>query len=672
MTAMPHFVVYLLHTLFPPNVRRPTEIGADFMMGIAGIALLVYMTRQRKWGWLWREWITTTDHKRIGVMYLVAALLMLFRGGVDALMMRTNLALPQHPFISAEEYNEVFTTHGVIMIFFMAMPFIFALFNAVVPLMIGARDVAFPRLNAVSFWLFAFGAALFNLAFVVGGAPNAGWTAYPPLTELAYNPGPGLNYYLVSLIISGIGTTITGINFLVTVLRLRAPGMTLMRMPLFIWSVLNTSALILFAFPPLTVALLMTLLDRLAGTAFFTLGRGGMPMMYVNLFWLFGHPEVYIVVLPAFGIFSEVVATYSSKRLFGYGSMVLSMTAIMVLAYGTWVHHFFTMGAGPAVNAFFGLSTMLIAIPTGVKIFNWIFTMWGGRVRFNVAMLYVLAFIPTFVLGGATGVLLATVPADYQLHNTYFLVAHFHTMLIGGTVFGLLAGTYYWWPKMFGYTLDERQGKIAFWLFAIGFWVTFGPQYLLGFAGMTRRMYTYPLGLGWHGLNVISTVGAFTMGAAFLVLVYNILWSMRHGVRDLSGDPWNGRTLEWSLPSPAPEYNFACIPVVHDRDAWWATKQALRRESGQEDDGSPVGPLLRPEDVGGLHLPKNTAYPFVLGASFFVFGFGLVFEWWIIAALGFVGIASTLVYAWFDHDEQRPVQADVVRDHEAALGRLLA
>ena len=664
---MPAFVPYLLHTLFPPNVRRPTEIGAEVMLLLGGTALLYWLTRNRRWGWLWREWLTTVDHKKIAVMYLVAALLMLFRGGVDALMTRVNLALPQTPFISAAEFNEVFTTHGVIMVFFMAMPFIFALFNAVIPLMIGARDVAFPRLNAVSFWLFACGAALFNLAFVVGGSPNAGWSAYPPLTELAFNPGVGMNYYLVALLIAGIGTTITAINFLVTVLRLRAPGMTLMRMPMFAWATLNTSALILFAFPPLTVALLMTLLDRLAHTAFFTLGRGGMPMMYVNLFWLFGHPEVYIVVLPAFGVFSEVVPTFSQKRLFGYASMVVSMTAIMVLGYGTWVHHFFTMGAGASVNVFFGLSTMLIAIPTGVKIFNWIFTMWGGKVRFTVAMHYVMAFIPTFVIGGATGILLAAVPADYQLHNSYFLVAHFHLMLIGGTVFGMLAGTYYWWPKMFGYSLDERQGKLAFWLFVSGFWATFGPMFLLGFAGMTRRLYTYPLGLGWHELNVIATIGAFMMGAGFLVLVYNVLWSMRHGVRDASGDPWNARTLEWSLPSPAPEYNFACIPVVTDRDAWWASKQALpeRADAG-------VSGRLHPEDIRSLHLPKNTAYPFFLGAGFFVFGFGLVFSWWVVAALGFVGIAAALVHAWFDYDEHRHVPADVIRGREAALGRLPA
>jgi cytochrome aa3-600 menaquinol oxidase subunit 1 len=658
---MPSFVPYLVHTLFPPGVRRPTEVAAGVAILMGSIALVAWLTRTRRWGWLWREWITTTDHKRIGVMYLFAALLMLFRGGLDAIMMRTDLALPSAHLIGVGEYDELFTTHGTIMIFFMAMPLIFALFNAVVPLMIGARDVAFPRLNAISFWLFAFAAGLFNLSFVVGGAPNAGWTAYPPLTELRFNAGVGENYYLVSLLISGIGTTITGLNFLTTVLRMRAKGMTLMRMPLFAWATLNTSALILFAFPPLTVALLMTLLDRLAHTHFFTIGHGGMPMMYVNLFWLFGHPEVYIVVLPAFGVFSEVVAVFSRKRLFGYGSMVLSMTAIMVLSGTTWVHHFFTMGAGPAVNAFFGLSTMLIAIPTGVKVFNWIVTMWHGRIRFTTPMLWLLAFIPTFVVGGASGILLATVPADYQLHNSYFLVAHFHNVLIGGTVYGLLAGLYYWWPKMFGYRLDERQGFWAWLLFAGGFWVTFLPQYLLGFAGMTRRLWTYPLGLGWHELNVISTVGAYIMGLGFLVLVYNILWSRAYGLRDTTGDPWDGRTLEWSIPSPAPEYNFARLPVVVGRDAWWMAKEAGR-----------VPIRLTPSEIRDLHVPQRTAVPFLMGAAFFVLGFGLVFSWWPVAGLGFAGVFASLIAIWWQDEGTKRIPAAEIRRLEAAHGRIEA
>ncbi len=656
---MPSFVLYLVRTLFPHDVLRPTELGADVMIVATGVIIVYVLTKQKKWLYLWREWLTTVDHKKIGIMYLIAALAMLFRGGVDALMLRTNLALPNTPVIDALEYNQVFTTHGTIMIFFMAMPFIFALFNVAVPLMIGARDVAFPRLNAMSFWLFAFGALLLNIAFVIGGSPDAGWTAYPPYTGLAFNSGPGENYFFLSLLIAGIGTTMTGINFLVTVLRMRAPGMTLMKMPMFIWSALTTSALIIFAFPPLTVAMAMSLFDRLFGSSFFTLAHGGLAMMYVNLFWLFGHPEVYIVVLPVFGIFSEVVATFSQKALFGYTVMVISIVSIMVLAYGTWVHHFFTMGAGPGVNAFFGLSTMLIAIPTGVKIFNWIFTMWGGRIQMTVAMLYQMAFIPTFVIGGATGILLATVPADYQLHNTYFLIAHFHNVLIGGTLFGLLSGMYYWWPKMFGHKLNERQGKWAFWLFFWGFWITFGPQYLLGLKGMTRRIYTYPAGFGWHTLNVISTVGAFVMGAAFVVLVYSVVYSLQHGEKDLTGDPWNGRTLEWAIPSPAPEYNFARIPVVHERDAWWDMKQKGQTLAS-----------MRPEDMRTLELPRNTPIPFLLGFAFFVVGFGMTFEWWYIVALGALGVVATLIYSGFDYDEHKHIAATEVLEIEAGLGRV--
>lgn len=629
------------------------------MIALTGFIIVYYLTKNKKWGYLWREWLTTVDHKKIGIMYIIAALAMLFRGGVDALMLRTNLALPNHPVIDALEYNQVFTTHGTIMIFFMAMPFIFALFNVAVPLMIGARDVAFPRINAMSYWLFAFGALLLNISFVIGGSPDAGWTAYPPYTGTAFNPGPGENYFFLSLLIAGIGSTMTGINFLVTILRMRAPGMTLMKMPMFIWSSLVTSALVVFAFPPLTVALVMSLFDRLFGSSFFTLAHGGLAMMYVNLFWLFGHPEVYILVIPLFGVFSEVVSTFSQKRLFGYKVMVFSTVIIMFLSYGTWVHHFFTMGAGPGVNAFFGLSTMLIAIPTGVKIFNWIFTMWGGRIRMTVAMMYQMAFIPTFVIGGATGIILAVVPADYQLHNTYFLIAHFHNVIIGGTVFGLLSALYYWWPKMFGHMLDEHQGRWAFWLFFFGFWITFGPQYLLGLKGMTRRIWIYPPGFGWHALNVVSTVGAYVMGAGFVVLVYNIVYSLKHGEKDLTGDPWNGRTLEWALPSPAPEYNFARIPVVHELDAWWDMKQKGQSLS-----------QLSASDIQTLEMPKNTPTPFLLGLSFFVVGFGMTFEWWILAGIGGLGVAASMIYSAFDYDEHKHLSPDLISNTESALGRL--
>ena len=648
--------------LFPPSVRNPLEYGSDVAIVLVSLAVIIALAKTKRFGYLWREWLTTTDHKRIGVMYLIVALTMLFRGGVDGLMMRLQLARPNGAFLDANHYDAVFTTHGTIMVFFMAMPFIFALFNAVIPLQIGARDVAFPKLNAISFWLTAFAALLFNISFVIGGSPTAGWTAYAPLTEMTFNPALGQNYYLLALQISGIGTIATGVNFAVTILRMRAPGMTLMRMPLFVWCALVTSVLVLFAFPALTVALGLTLIDRIFGSTFFTLTHGGMAMMYVNLFWIWGHPEVYILVLPSFGIFSEVIATFSRKRLFGYEAMVYSVLGITLLSYGVWVHHFFTMGAGAPVNVFFGVTTMLIAIPTGVKIFNWLFTMWRGRVQTTVAMLWSLAFIPTFVLGGASGVMLATVPADYQLHNTYFLVAHFHNVLIGGVVFGMLSGIYYWWPKMFGYKLDERLGRWAFWLFFGGFWVTFIPQYLLGFEGMPRRIFTYPAGLGWSQLNLISTIGAFTMGAGFVVLVTSIVLSMKHGERDLTGDPWDGRTLEWSLPSPVPEYNFAVIPTVTDRDPWWVAKQR-----GIQDEVLPQAAAIRP-----IHMPKRSAQPFFLGLSFFVGGFGMVFTWWPITFIGLGGVLASILYGMFDYDDHEELSRAHILRVEADLGRLQA
>ncbi len=654
------WTLHLLKVLFPPQVLLPDIVAIDIGLTVATIVIGAYLTKTRKWGWLWHEWLTTVDHKKIGIMYLIAALIMLFRGGVDALMIRSQLIAPNAHFMGAQQYDEVFTTHGTVMIFFMAMPMIFALFNATIPLMIGARDVAFPRLNAISFWLFAFGAILLNISFSIGGSPSAGWMSYPPYSELLYNPGVGENYFLLSLQIAGIGTIATGINFLVTILRMRAPGMSLSKMPIFVWASLITSSLVLFAFPPLTVALGLTMLDRVFGASFFTLGHQGMPMMYVNLFWIFGHPEVYILVMPAFGVFSEVVPTFSRKALFGYEAMVGSLLAISFLSYGTWVHHFFEMGAGPTVNVFFGLSTMLIAIPTGVKMFNWIFTMWGGRIRLTVPMLWQLAFIPTFVVGGATGIMLAAVPGDYQYHNSYFLIAHFHNVILGGTVFGVLSGMYYWWPKMFGWNLNQRQGTWAFALFVGGFWLTFMPQYFLGFEGMTRRMATYPAGLGWTALNVWSTVGAFVMGAGFVVMVYNILWSRMHPDWDTTGDPWDGRTLEWSLPSPAPEYNFARIPVVRSRDEWWSMKQ-----EGRTDEVKTSEATVRP-----IHMPRNTPMPIMLAAAFFVGAIGLIFGWFWMAILGGVGVVAALAYGSFADYSEIEIDAKKVLKTEAQLGRV--
>lgn len=624
-----------------------------FVLVLAGI--IFTLTYFKKWGWLWREWITTVDHKKIGIMYLVTALLMLARGGIDALLMRTQLAQPNMHFLDAQHYNEIFSTHGTLMILFVAMPLLFALMNVAVPLQIGARDVAFPFLNAVSFWLFFFGAVLFNLSFILGGAPDAGWVSYPPLSELSHSPGPGINYYILSLQISGIGSIATGINFIVTILKMRAPGMTLMKMPLFSWSVLASCIVIIFAFPALTIALALLGMDRIFGTHFFTMDAGGNPMMYMNLFWIWGHPEVYIAILPVYGILSEVVSTFSKKTIFGYKSMVMSLMLISVISYLVWAHHFFTMGAGPGVNSFFAVASMAVGIPTGVKVFNWLFTMFHGRIQLTLPMLWALAFIPCFVVGGATGIMLASAPTDYQVHNSYFVIAHFHQTLIGGAVFGLMAGIYYWWPKMFGFKLNEKIGKWTFWFFHIGFYVCFMPQYALGLMGMTRRVYTYPAETGWGPLNFVSTIGAYLMAFGFLLIVVQILYSIRNPEFDLTGDPWNGRTLEWSLPSPVPQYNFARIPTVSERDAWWKLKQ-----QGKEDS------LRKPKEFKPIHMPKPTSLPFFLSLAFFISGFGLVFNQFVIATMGLMGIILIMVWRSLEKDEGYYIPVNEIKKMEAA------
>ncbi|GLV14653.1 cytochrome ubiquinol oxidase subunit I [Alicyclobacillus hesperidum] len=632
---------------------------SDFLIGCATIGIIVALTYFKLWKWLWDNWLTTVDHKKIGIMYLIAAVLMLFRGGTDGLLMRAQLSWPNLHFLTADHYDQIFTTHGTIMILFMAMPAIIGFFNVAVPLQIGCRDVAFPYLNAISFWLFFAAALLFNLSFVVGGSPDGGWTSYPPYVENYFDPGPGENYYLIALQITGIGSIATGVNFLLTILRMRAPGMTMMRLPMFTWSVFITSIIIVFAFPVLTVALALLLIDRDFGSHFFTVTGGGMPMQYINLFWIWGHPEVYIVILPAFGILSEVVSTFSHKRLFGYSAMVVSMIAIAILSFVVWVHHFFTMGAGPGVNSFFGVSTMAIAIPTGVKVFNWLFTMHKGRIEFKTAMLWAVGFIPNFLIGGLTGVMLAVPPADYQYHNSYFLIAHFHYTLIGGTVFGVFAGLYYWWPKMFGVLLDEKLGRWHFWTFMIGFNICFFPQFFLGFMGMQRRMYTYPAGYGWGIINLISTVGAVLMGVGFLIFVWNVLWSARFGQRDTTGDPWDGRSLEWATTSPAPEYNFAIIPTIKGRDAWW-----LMKKTGESING-PKGVPFRP-----IHMPNNSGRPIIMSLFFFIAGAGFIFQWWILAIIGLLGVLVTMAQRSFEYHDHHYIPVEEIEKTEAAAGRL--
>ncbi|WP_079528866.1 cytochrome aa3 quinol oxidase subunit I [Halobacillus hunanensis] len=612
-------------------------------------AIIFVLTYFKRWGWLWREWLTTVDHKKIGIMYILSALAMLFRGGMDALMMRVQLAFPGMDFLGSQHYNEIFTTHGTVMIIFMAMPFLIGLMNVIVPLQIGARDVAFPALNALSFWSFLFGALLFNISFVIGGSPDAGWTSYTPLAGAAMSPGPGQNFYLMGLQLSGIGTLATGINFMVTIIKMRAPGMKMFQMPIFTWSTLVTAFIIVFAFPILTVALALMTIDRVFGSQFFTLTGEGLPMMWANLFWMWGHPEVYIVILPAFGIFSEVIATFARKQLFGYKAMVWSMILIAGLSFLVWVHHFFTMGAGAFVNSVFSVSTMLIAVPTGVKIFNWLATLYKSKIQFTVANLWALAFIPSFVIGGVTGVMLGMAAADYQFHNSYFLVAHFHYVLIAGTVFACFAGLVYWYPKMFGHKLNERLGKISFWFFLIGFHVCFFPQYFVGLDGMPRRVFS--IIPEWMPLNVISTVGAFGMGLGFAIFVYNIYYSYRYSEREKTGDSWDGRTLEWATPTPVPFYNFATVPHVNSHDAFIEMK-----EKGET--------TFDEEKVEPIHMPSNTGQPIIMMGIAGIASFGLVFEWMWMAIAGLIGLVVMMGVRSFDYDDGFHVEVDEIKRTE--------
>ncbi|MBN9654232.1 cytochrome aa3 quinol oxidase subunit I [Halobacillus sp. GSS1] len=631
---------------------EPIIYGAMVSMALVGIALLFILTYFKKWKWLWSEWLTTVDHKKIGVMYILSALLMLFRGGVDAMMMRVQLAFPDLGFLNSQHYNEIFTTHGTIMIIFMAMPFLIGLMNIIVPLQIGARDFAFPYLNALSFWSFFFGMALFNISFVIGGSPDAGWTSYTPLSGAAMSPGPGQNFYLMGLQLSGIGTLATGINLMVTILKMRAPGMKLFHMPIFTWSTLVTCFIIVFAFPILTVALALLTIDRVFGAQFFTLTGEGLPMMWANLFWMWGHPEVYIVILPAFGIFSEVIATFAKKRLFGYNVMVWSMIVIALLSFLVWVHHFFTMGAGAFVNSVFSVSTMLIAVPTGVKIFNWLATLYKSKIEFTVPMLWSLAFIPSFILGGVTGVMLGMAAADFQFHNSYFLIAHFHYVLIAGTVFACFAGLVFWYPKMFGHKMNERLGKWAFWLFFFGFHVCFFPQYFLGLDGMPRRLFITNVA-EWLPLNVISTVGAFGMGLGFIVFVYNVYYSFRYSERETTGDSWNGngRTLEWATTTPVPYYNFATVPYVDEIDPYIRMKEE-GKTTFEEDKVKPI------------HMPSYTGQPFIMMALLGLASFGLVFEWMYVAVFGLIGAVFMMIRRSFDYDDGYYVPVEEIKRTE--------
>ena len=634
----------------------PIIIGASAFMGLMVLLIVSSLFYFRKWTWLWTEWLTTVDHKKIGVMYIISALIMLVRGLTDGVLMRTHLMFSEgsmHGYLPPSHYDQIFTAHGVIMIFFMAMPLMFGLINILVPLQIGARDVAFPFLNAMSFWLFAISAILVNVSLVIGEFAGAGWLAYPPLSELAYSPGVGVDYYIWSLQISGAGTLLAGINFLVTIFRMRCPGMTLMKMPIFTWSALCTMALVVLAFPILTASLGMLLLDRLLGMHFFTADGGGNMMMYINLIWAWGHPEVYILILPAFGIFSEVVATFCQKRLFGYVAMVYATACITILSFIVWLHHFFTMGAGPVVNAFFGITTMIIAIPTGVKIFNWLFTMYRGRIIFATPMMWTIGFLVTFAVGGMTGVLMAVPVVDFQLHNSLFLVAHFHNVIIGGVVFGYFAGLIYWLPKIFGFKLNEKLGKKVFWCWFVGFYVAFMPLYPLGFMGMTRRLNHYD-NPAWHLLLTIAAVGTFIIVCGVIFQAAQLITSIkkRKQERDVTGDPWNGRTLEWSMSSPPPVYNFAHVPRVDSVDPYWKAKQ--------EDDSFDTPPYE------AIHMPKNSSIPFIIGIFLFIFGFSMVWHIFWLAGLTFAAFIIALMCRGFDYDRDYYIQADEVKSTQAA------
>lgn len=633
--------------------QNPIIMSGVAFMGIMSLCIVGSIFYFKKWTWLWREWLTSVDHKKIGIMYIALAFIMLLRGFIDAMMMRMHLAMAAghaQGYLPPEHYNQIFTAHGVIMIFFMAMPFMFGLINIVLPLQIGARDVAYPYLNSLSLWLSVAGASLINLSLFVGDFAATGWLAYPPLSELAYSPGVGVDYYIWALQISGIGTLISAINFIATIFKMRCPGMTLMRMPIFVWTVLCSMILVLLAFPALTATLGMLSLDRYLGMHFFTADFGGNAMMYVNLIWIWGHPEVYILILPAFGIYSEVVATFSKKYLFGYATMVWATACITILSFIVWLHHFFTMGAGANVNAFFGIATMIISIPTGVKVFNWLFTMYRGKIKFTTPMLWTVGFMSTFVVGGMTGVMMAIPAIDFQVHNSLFLVAHFHNVIIGGVVFGYLAGLAYWFPKAFGFTLHERLGRYAFWCWLIGYYVAFTPVYILGFMGMTRRMSHYDAQTGWQPWLIVAAVGVFIILAGVLFQVLQLIVSIKHRKenRDVTGDAWHGqgRTLEWSIPSPAPIYNFAVTPTVNARDAFWVAKQK--------------GTHAQARIYQDIHMPRNTAVGFIIGIISAVFGFAMVWHMFALAGLCLFAIFIAIVVRSLDNDTDYYIKAEEV------------
>ncbi|KQN74862.1 cytochrome o ubiquinol oxidase subunit I [Devosia sp. BK] len=643
-------------------LHEPIVVVTFIVVAIAGLAVVGAITYFKLWGYLWKEWFTSVDHKKVGIMYMVLGLVMLLRGFADALMMRLQQAIAfngSEGYLNAHHYDQLFSVHGVIMIFFVAMPLITGFMNYIVPLQIGARDVSFPFLNNFSFWMTASGAVLVMASLFIGEFAQTGWLAFPPLSGIEHSPASGVDYYIWALQIAGVGTTLSGVNLIATIIKMRAPGMTLMKMPVFTWTSLCTNVLIVASFPILTAVLTLLALDRYVGTNFFTSDFGGNPMMYVNLIWIWGHPEVYILILPAFGIFSEVASTFSGKRLFGYTSMVYATVVITVLSYLVWLHHFFTMGSGASVNSFFGITTMIISIPTGAKIFNWLFTMYKGRIRFELPMMWLIAFMLTFTIGGMTGVLLAVPPADFVLHNSLFLVAHFHNVIIGGVLFGIFAGINYWWPKAFGYKLNQFWGKISFWLWNVGFWLAFGPLYVLGLMGVTRRLRTFddPSLQIWF---IIAGIGALVIagGIGAMIIQFTVSIMSKNKEWDTTGDPWNGRTLEWATSSPPPQYNFAFTPIIHDGDAWadMKARNAQRPVTGYMD----------------IHMPRNTGTGIILAGLSVVLGFALIWYMWWLVILSFVAIIGAAIMHTFNYDRDYYIPIEAVAEVEDERTRLLS
>lgn len=642
--------------------HEPILVATFIVVALGGLIFLGSMSYFRLWGPFWRDWVTSIDHKRIGIMYIVLGIVMMLRGVADALLMRAQQAISfgdSAGFLPPHHYDQLFTVHGVIMIFFVAMPFVTGLMNYVVPLQIGARDVAFPFLNNFSFWMTAYGAVLVMISLFVGEFARTGWLAYPPLSGILASPDVGVDYWIWALQIAGVGTLLSGINLIVTIIKMRAPGMTMMKMPVFTWTALCTNVLIVMAFPVLTAVLGMLSLDRYLGSNFFTNDLGGNAMMYVNLIWIWGHPEVYILVLPIFGVFSEVVSTFSGKRLFGYSSMVYATVVITILSYLVWLHHFFTMGSGASVNSFFGITTMIISIPTGAKIFNWLFTMYKGRIRFELPMLWTISFMITFVIGGMTGVLLAVPAADFVLHNSLFLIAHFHNVIIGGVVFGSLAGITYWFPKAFGFKLDRFWGLCSFWLWTIGFYLAFMPLYVLGLMGVTRRLSHFedPSLQIWF---IIAAIGAVMIFLGIICFVVQIVVSIlrRESLRDVTGDLWNGRTLEWSTSSPPPNYNFAFTPKVYELDAW-----ADMKKQGYE----------RPQSgFREIHMPKNTAAGFIIAGLSSLCAFGLIWHMWPLSIISFLLTLIAIITHTFNYKRDYYISAAEVEQTEASRTALLA